>query len=73
MNVTPSSTHLVLIPCYNPGAKVVDMVRRVRQQWAPVWVVVDGSTDDSTQLLQDLAAQDSGLTVLVQPDRKSVV
>jgi glycosyltransferase involved in cell wall biosynthesis len=67
MTATPSSTHLVLIPCYNPGAKVVDMVRRVRQQWAPVWVVVDGSTDDSTQLLQDLAAQDSGLTVLVQP------
>jgi glycosyltransferase involved in cell wall biosynthesis len=66
MNVTTSTTHLVLIPCYNPGAKVVDMVRSVRQQWAPVWVVVDGSTDESTQLLLDLAAQDAGLTVLVQ-------
>jgi glycosyltransferase involved in cell wall biosynthesis len=66
MNLTTSTTHLVLIPCYNPGAKVVDMVRSVRQQWAPVWVVVDGSTDESTQLLLDLAAQDAGLTVLVQ-------
>lgn len=65
--VPVSVTHLVLIPCYNPGAKVVDMVRNVRQQWAPVWVVVDGSTDQSTRLLQELALQDSGLTVLVQP------
>ncbi len=63
----PSSTHLVLIPCYNPGARVVDMVRQVRQQWTPVWVVVDGSTDNSTQLLQQLAAQDAGLKVIVQP------
>ena len=62
-----SLTHLVLIPCYNPGAKVVDMVRQVREQWSPVWVVVDGSTDDSTKLLQQLALQDAGLKVLVQP------
>ena len=62
----PSSTHLVLIPCYNPGAGVVNMVREVREQWSPVWVVVDGSTDESTRLLQDLAAQDAGVKVLVQ-------
>ena len=62
----PSSTHLVLIPCYNPGAGVVNMVRKVREQWSPVWVVVDGSTDESTRLLQDLATQDTGVKVLVQ-------
>jgi glycosyltransferase involved in cell wall biosynthesis len=66
MTVTSSTTHLVLIPCYNPGAKVVNTVRSVRQQWSPVWVVVDGSTDGSTDLLQALAAQDPGLKVLVQ-------
>ena len=64
---TSSSTHLVLIPCYNPGAGVASMVRKVREQWSPVWVVVDGSTDESTRLLQDLAAQDTGVKVLVQP------
>jgi glycosyltransferase involved in cell wall biosynthesis len=64
---SPSSTHLVLIPCYNPGVRVVDMVRQVRQQWSPVWVVVDGSTDESTKLLQQLAAEDAGVKVLVQP------
>ena len=66
ITVSASSTHLVLIPCYNPGPGVVNMVRQVRKQWSPVWVVVDGSTDESTTLLQALASQDAGLTVLVQ-------
>ena len=41
----PSSTHLVLIPSFNPGRKVYDTLASAREQWAPVWVVVDGSTD----------------------------
>ena len=43
----PSSTHLVLIPSFNPGPKVFATVRDALAQWAPVWVVVDGSTDQS--------------------------
>lgn len=62
-----SSTHLVLIPSYNPGPKVYDTVRSARAQWTPVWVVVDGSTDDSAAGLQALAAQDEGLRVIVLP------
>ena len=46
-----SHTHLVLIPSYNPGAKGVETVRAARAYWAPVWVVVDGSTDGSAQAL----------------------
>ena len=38
---TESTTHLVLIPSYNPGAKVYDTVRAARAHWSPVWVVVD--------------------------------
>src|SRR6202041_1065247 len=41
----PSATHVVLIPSYNPGPKVFETVTTARSQWAPVWVVVDGSTD----------------------------
>jgi glycosyltransferase involved in cell wall biosynthesis len=67
MSAISSATHLVLIPCYNPGFKVVQMVREVRAQWSPVWVVVDGSTDGSTELLLEAARHDPGLTVLVQP------
>ncbi len=51
-----SSTHLVLIPSYNPGPQVVATVRAARAQWTPVWVVVDGSSDGSAEMLQALAA-----------------
>ena len=64
--VTPSSTHLVLIPSYNPGPKVFETVRAARGQWAPVWVVVDGSTDGTGAGLVALARQDPGLEVLVR-------
>ncbi|HAN56824.1 MAG TPA: glycosyl transferase family 2, partial [Betaproteobacteria bacterium] len=43
--MNPSTTHLVLIPSYNPGAQVYATVRAARQYWHPVWVVIDGSTD----------------------------
>jgi glycosyltransferase involved in cell wall biosynthesis len=62
-----SSTHLVLIPSYNPGPKVYETVRGARGLWNPVWVVVDGSNDGSSEGLQAMAAQDSGLRVLVLP------
>jgi glycosyltransferase involved in cell wall biosynthesis len=64
--VTPSSTHVVLIPSYNPGARGLETVRAARAQWQPVWVVVDGSTDGSTQALEQLAREDPGLRVLLR-------
>jgi len=63
----PSSTHLVLIPSYNPGRKVLATVRAARAQWTPVWVVVDGSNDGSADWLQAEAEQDPGLRVIVLP------
>lgn len=62
-----STTHLVLIPAYNPGELLARTVRASRAQWAPVWVVVDGSTDDSTATVQAMAAQDPQLRVIVLP------
>ena len=62
-----SSTHLVLIPSYNPGTKVYETVRAARQYWAPVWVVVDGSDDGSDEGLLRMAAEDSDLRVLILP------
>ena len=62
--MTRSATHLVLIPSYNPGARLAETVRAARAQWDPVWVVVDGSTDGSTALLAELARADPGLRVL---------
>ncbi|WP_217424581.1 glycosyltransferase family 2 protein [Nitrogeniibacter mangrovi] len=60
----PSTTHLVVIPSYNPGRVVFDTVRAARAHWAPVWVVVDGSTDGTGEQLEALAAADDGLRVL---------
>ena len=60
-----SSTHIVLMPSYNPGAKVVNTVTEALQYWSPVWVVVDGSDDGSEKMLKDLERQSEGLRVIV--------
>jgi glycosyltransferase involved in cell wall biosynthesis len=65
-----SSTHLVIIPSYNPGATVVATVRAALAQWTPVWVVVDGSTDGSAEALQALARDEDGLRVIVLPENR---
>ncbi len=65
-----STTHLVLIPSYNPGPKVFDTVRAALEQWSPVWVVVDGSTDGSAAALQTMAASEPRLKVLVLPTNR---
>jgi glycosyltransferase involved in cell wall biosynthesis len=62
-----SSTHLVLIPSYNPGPKVYETVAAARRAWDPVWVIVDGSSDGTADGLRELAAQDAGLHVHVLP------
>lgn len=61
---TPSATHLVLIPSFNPGRKVYDTLAGARQQWAPVWIVVDGSTDGTGERLEQMAAADPQLRVI---------
>ena len=63
----PSATHLVLIPSYNAGPRLVDTVRGALAHWRPVWVVVDGSTDGSAAAVQELAAREPDLRVIVQP------
>jgi glycosyltransferase involved in cell wall biosynthesis len=65
--MTPSSTHLVLIPSYNPGAKVFSTVQAALGQWAPVWVIVDGSTDHSEHRLAEMALAEPNLRVWVLP------
>lgn len=61
-----STTHLVLIPSYNPGRKVFETVRDARRAWDPVWVVVDGSSDGTPEKLLEIARTDPGLRVIVR-------
>ncbi len=63
----PSRSHLLLVPSYNPGPKVFATVRDALRQWAPVWVVIDGSTDESARGLTVMAALEPGLRVFVLP------
>ncbi|MBS0366412.1 MAG: glycosyltransferase family 2 protein [Proteobacteria bacterium] len=56
--MTFSTTHLVLIPSYNPGVRLLDTVRAAREHWAPVWVVDDGSSDGSAAALEAAIAGD---------------
>ncbi|HYA47000.1 MAG TPA: glycosyltransferase family 2 protein [Burkholderiales bacterium] len=60
-----SRTHLVLIPSYNPGARVYETIKAARQSWSPVWVVVDASTDGTAEGLCAMARADPGLRVIV--------
>jgi glycosyltransferase involved in cell wall biosynthesis len=65
--IVPPCSHLILIPSYNTGLKVLETVREARRCWQPVWIVIDGSTDGSSEALQALAAEHSGLRLLVLP------
>jgi glycosyltransferase involved in cell wall biosynthesis len=67
---TPSHTHLVLIPSYNTGPRLASTVREARQFWAPVWIVVDGSTDGSEVPVLQMATQDPQIKVLVLPQNQ---
>lgn len=53
--MTPSATHVVVIPSYNTGAILLrQTVAEAVAVWSPVWVVIDGSTDGSADALDDL-------------------
>jgi glycosyltransferase involved in cell wall biosynthesis len=43
-----------VIPSYNSGMMLAETVRKALEQWRPVWVVVDGSTDGSDLGLEKL-------------------
>lgn len=61
-----SRSHLVLIPSYDTGpALLLRTVAEALASWAPVWVVLDGSTDGSAEALARIA--DPGLRVLRLP------
>ncbi len=63
----PSGTHLVLVPSFNAGRVLASTVRAARRCWNPVWVVLDGSTDDSGEVAAALAREDDGIVVLTLP------
>jgi glycosyltransferase involved in cell wall biosynthesis len=65
-----SISHLVLIPSFNSGRLLAATVAAARAYWAPVWVVVDGSTDDSAASVEAMARMDPWLRVLHLPSNR---
>ena len=59
----PSSTHLVILPTYNTGPRLLGVVQEALQHWAPLLVVVDGSTDGSEAPVHELATSHRGIGV----------
>ena len=60
----PSRTHLVIIPSYNAGSRLVETVQEALTCWQPVWVVMDGSTDGGAADLAGLNRPENSLQVL---------
>ncbi len=65
--MTPSTTHLVLIPSYNTGERLRSTVYEALLKWQPVWVVIDGSTDGSAHNLNEFAWHESHVRVITRP------
>ncbi len=61
---------LILIPSYNTGRILPRTVAEVLAQWPEVWVVMDGSTDGSADLLLPLQQAHAGLRVLTLPQNQ---
>ncbi len=66
MNRPVSATHGVIIPSYNSGPLLAEVVRATAERWSPVWVVIDGSTDGSERAV--VASDAVGVECLVLPE-----
>jgi glycosyltransferase involved in cell wall biosynthesis len=67
MNATIS----IVMPCYNAAAHLQTSIGSVLAQTLQNWeliIVDDGSTDQSWQILQQLAAQDQRIRIVQQPN-----
>ncbi len=60
-------THLVLMPSFDSGRLLARTLAAARAAWAPVWVVIDGSTDHSPAEAEAMARHDPAIRVLRLP------
>ena len=61
-----SSSHLLLIPSYNTGPRLLATVKEALAVWQPVWVVVDASTDGSHLPVVELSLHEPALRVIMR-------
>lgn len=63
----PSRTHLVIIPSYNSGKRLLSTVADALAAWKPVWVVDDGSDDGSVEAVLERFGGEECLRVVRNP------
>ena len=62
----------IIMPCYNAAETLMDTLDSLRSQSFSDWEMLcidDGSTDATTRLLTDAAAQDPRIRLLDNPER----
>lgn len=64
MNPTRDFAPLILIPCFNPGARIDTTVEAASGSGVPIWIVDDGSNESTRRRLADLAQRFPQVTVL---------
>lgn len=62
--MTTSTAHLVLLPTYNTGPRLREVVAEALRHWPDVMVVIDGSTDGSDASVRELASTNPRLSVV---------
>jgi glycosyltransferase involved in cell wall biosynthesis len=62
--------HLVLIPTFNSGTKLIETVREVSKHPFAVWVISDGSSDGSIEALEQNALRTPALRILRLPENQ---
>lgn len=58
---------IVLIPSFNTGAILENVVKEALSVHPDVWLLIDGSTDQSHQPLESIRSQNTGLRITVFP------
>jgi len=61
----PEVRPLILMPSYNTGRILRETVAGALTAGCPLWVVIDGSTDGSPELLEAVEKENEGLRVLI--------
>lgn len=63
-NEISSSTHVLLIPSYNTGDILIDVLQQALATWQPVILVIDGSDDGSVEAVAAFAQSRPELIIL---------
>ena len=60
----------IIVPCYNHGTTLIDMVARLSVHALPIFIVDDGSDSATAKILQDLAEREPCVRLFQLPENR---